>query len=181
MTQPPAPPPALGPAGHREAASAQIGSLDIAVLTVSDTRTEATDTAGALLRESLAADGHRIAAYAIVPDEPDRIAATAREWLARDDVDVLITTGGTGIARRDRTVATLKPLVEREVPGFGEVFRWLSYQDVGAPAMLSGAFAGVAGTRLVVALPGSRGAVRLALEKLLLPELRHLVWEARRT
>lgn len=171
---------AQGPSGHRAAAEAQVGGVRVAVLTVSDTRTEATDTGGRLLRERLAEAGHVIVAHAIVRDEADAIADTVRAWLAAPDTDAVITTGGTGIARRDRTVEALRPLVEREIPGFGEIFRWLSFQEIGAAAILSGAFAGVAGGKLLVCLPGSQGAVRLALEAILLPELRHLVWELRR-
>ncbi|MBX6350596.1 MAG: molybdenum cofactor biosynthesis protein [Clostridia bacterium] len=172
-----------GPSGHRSAAEAAFASLGIAVLTVSDTRNLATDTAGALLAERLGADGHRILDRRIVRDEVAAIRATVGEWLARDEVDVVVTTGGTGIARRDVTVQALEPFVGREVPGFGEVFRWLSYGEVGGAAVLSGAFAAIAygpKPKVLIALPGSQGAVRLALERLLLPELRHLVWEARR-
>lgn len=176
-------PPALGPTGHRRAAREALPSLGVAILTVSDTRTDETDKAGRLLREALARDGHRIVDRAIVKDDAEEVAAAVRAWLARDGVDVVVTTGGTGIARRDVTVAALLPFIAREIPGFGELFRWLSYQAIGAPAVLTGAFAGVAPgepAKVIVALPGSAGAVELALDKLLLPELRHLVWEARR-
>ncbi|MBE3589950.1 MAG: MogA/MoaB family molybdenum cofactor biosynthesis protein [Firmicutes bacterium] len=172
--------PATGPEGHRRAAEAQVGTVRAAVLTISDTRTEETDTAGRWIRERLAAAGHAVAAHRIVRDDPETVAEAVAGWLASPDVDVILTTGGTGIARRDRTVEAVRPLLEREIPGFGEIFRWLSYQEIGAAAMLSGAFAGTARGKLVACLPGSRGAVELALERLLLPELRHLVWELRR-
>jgi molybdenum cofactor biosynthesis protein B len=153
-------------------------TLSAAVLTVSDTRTLETDTGGALLAELLDAGGHRVVERALVPDEIESIRAAADRLLARDDVQVLLLTGGTGIAARDVTPEALAPLLDRELPGFGELFRALSYQEIGSAAMLSRAFAGTARGRVVAALPGSRAAIRLAVEKLLLPELPHLAAEA---
>jgi molybdenum cofactor biosynthesis protein B len=149
------------------------------VLTVSDTRTEETDTSGSLLRERLEAAGHEVAHYAIVPDEVATIRTTLEVWGA--EVEVVVTTGGTGIARRDTTVEVAEALITKMLPGFGELFRMLSFEEIGAGAMLSRATAGVYGAEgretLLFCCPGSKNAVRLAADRLIVPELRHLVWE----
>ena len=160
---------------HRERGPAQ---LPVVVITVSDTRTAADDTGGALLVELLEKAGHRVVGRAIVRDEVDAIRAAVDAAIGRDDVRAVLLTGGTGIAPRDVTPEALAPLLERQIPGFGELFRALSYTEIGSAAMLSRALAGIARGRLVVGLPGSRAAIRLALEKLLLPELPHLAGEA---
>lgn len=162
---------------HRRRA---LASVSCAVITVSDTRTLETDRGGALAEELLRARGHPVVERRVVPDEPASIAEALRTLLERDDVAAVILTGGTGAAPRDVTPEAIRPLLERELPGFGELFRLLSYQEVGSAALLSRALAGTAGGRVVAALPGSPAAVRLALEKLLLPELGHLVSEARK-
>ncbi len=150
-----------------------------AVLTVSDTRTAETDRSGALLRERLEAAGHEVAAYAIVPDESEAIRAKLTAWAGA--VEVVVTTGGTGIGRRDTTVEVAEALIVKPLPGFGELFRMLSFEEIGAGAMLSRATAGVYGTEgaetLLFCCPGSQNAVRLAADRLIVPELRHLVWE----
>ena len=150
------------------------------VLTVSDTRTLETDSGGARVAELLAAAGHAVVAREIVRDDAAAIAAALRAALARDGVDAVILTGGTGVAPRDVTPEAVEPLLDRVVPGFGELFRMLSYQDIGSAAMLSRALAGLVRGRVVFALPGSRGAVELAMEKLVLPEIGHLLGEARK-
>jgi molybdenum cofactor biosynthesis protein B len=150
------------------------------ILTVSDSRTEQTDTAGALIEERLREAGHRIVERAIVPDDPLRVRAFLEPILERSDVDAAIVTGGTGAAPRDRTPDAVEPLLDRVLPGFGEIFRALSFEEVGAAAMLSRALGGVVGRTAVFVLPGSRAAVRLALERLILPELPHLVGQLRR-
>jgi molybdenum cofactor biosynthesis protein B len=149
-----------------------------AVVTVSDTRTLETDSGGALAAELLERAGHPVVSRTLVRDEPQAIAAALRELLARGAVRAVVLTGGTGIAPRDRTPEAVEPLLERVIPGFGELFRALSYQEIGSAALLSRALAGLAAGRVVFVLPGSRGAVRLALEKLVLPELAHLAGEA---
>jgi molybdenum cofactor biosynthesis protein B len=149
-----------------------------AVLTVSDTRTLETDTGGALVAELLEAAGHPLVSRVIVPDDPEAIRRAALEALAGPDARALIVTGGTGVAPRDVTPDALEPLLQRVVPGFGELFRMLSWQEIGSAALLSRALAGLRDGRAVFVLPGSRGAVRLAMEKLVLPELGHLVGEA---
>jgi len=160
---------------HRREAPA---SIEVAVLTVSDTRTLETDTGGALLAELLEGGGHRVVHRAIVADDVGEIRAAAELALAQDGVRALLVTGGTGVAPRDVTPEALEPLVDRVVPGFGELFRMLSFAEIGSAALLSRAFAGLRGGQVVVALPGSRGAIQLALERLVLPELGHLVGEA---
>lgn len=148
-----------------------------AVLTVSDTRSAESDLSGVSIKETLGFAGHTVVAYQIVPDEPDEIRAVLTEWLGRDDVQAILTNGGTGIAARDTTYDAIVGLLDKRIDGFGELFRMLSWQEIGAAAMLSRAVAGVAGSKLVVAMPGSPKAVRLALTKLIVPELGHLVYE----
>jgi molybdenum cofactor biosynthesis protein B len=160
---------------HRSAAPRELAAV---VITVSDTRTHETDTGGALLVELLEGAGHRVVERVIVRDEVAAIRRAVETALARDGVHAVLLTGGTGIAARDVTPEAIDPLLDRRIPGFGELFRVLSYQEIGAAALLSRACAGTARGRVVAALPGSRAAIRLALEKLLLPELPHLAAEA---
>ncbi len=150
------------------------------VLTISDTKTPETDTSGALIRELLAWGGHTVAGSAIVRDEPADVQRIVREQCATPAVQAVILTGGTGITSRDSTFEAVEALLDKRLPGFGELFRVLSYQEIGAAAMLSRAQAGVRAGRIVVSLPGSPNACRLALEKLLIPELGHLVGEVNR-
>jgi molybdenum cofactor biosynthesis protein B len=163
---------------HRRDAVAEVAT---AVVTVSDTRTPETDKGGALVAELLAAGGHEVVSREIVKDEPAAIRAAVEAALGAEAVRAVILTGGTGVAPRDVTPESVQPLLEREVPGFGELFRMLSYQDIGSAALLSRALAGLARGRVVFVLPGSSGAVRLAMEKLILPELGHLAAEAVKT
>ena len=155
-------------------------TLGFAALTVSDSRTEADDASGDEIERQAAAAGHRLVERRIVRDEIVEIRAAAGELLRRDDVDVLVLSGGTGFSPRDLTLEAAAPLLERRVDGFGELFRMLSYQEVGAAAMLSRAAAGVIGRRAVFVLPGSPRAVALAMERLILPEAGHLLGQARR-
>ena len=158
-------------AEHRAGAPASVG---VFVLTVSDTRTEATDSGGGAIRELLTAAGHTVAGYRILPDEPAQVRAAVELALANPDVQVVITTGGTGVTSRDSTYEAVVALLQKRLDGFGELFRALSYQEIGAAAMLSRAVAGTVGRKAVLALPGSEHAVRLAMTKLILPELGHL-------
>jgi molybdenum cofactor biosynthesis protein B len=155
-------------------------SVACAVITISDTRTPDTDTSGQAIVALLEAAGHLVVARALVPDDPARIDERLASALADDDVQVVITTGGTGISRRDGTYEVVVRRLEKTLDGFGELFRMLSYHQVGPAAMLSRACAGLAAGRIVIALPGSDAAVRLAMEKLVIPELGHLVREAAR-
>ena len=150
------------------------------VITVSDTRTPETDTGGDLASRLLEEDGHQVVGRRIVPDEVDAIRGAVCQALDNPAVEAVILTGGTGIAPRDRTPEAVRPLLDRELPGFGELFRMLSYQQVGAAALLSRAFAGAAGRRFVACLPGSPKAVALAMERLILPEIRHILSELSR-
>jgi molybdenum cofactor biosynthesis protein B len=146
------------------------------VLTMSDTRSPETDTSGAAIRAALTQAGHDVVRYTVVRDEPGQIADLVRAYAA-DGCKLIITNGGTGIARRDSTFEAIDSLLEKRLPGFGELFRLLSYEEIGAAAMLSRATAGIYGGALIFCLPGSTSAVRLALEKLIIPQLAHLVWE----
>ena len=160
---------------HREKAKS-LGVIGIAIITVSDTRTEATDGNGKWLREQIAALGHEVTGYRIIRDEPDQVAAVLDE-LAATEARILLWNGGTGIAPRDTTFDVLSRKMEKTLPGFGELFRMLSFEVVGAAAMLSRATAGVYKGKLVVSTPGSPNAVQLAWTRLLAPELEHLAWE----
>jgi len=145
----------------------------VGIITVSDTRTEADDTSGQRIRDALVDSGHEVAFYRIVKDEPDQIAGLIAA--PPSPAQVVITNGGTGLAPRDTTFEAVSGLIEREMPGFGEIFRTLSYEQIGAAAMLSRATAGIAGNCVVFCLPGSTKAVDLAMTKLIVPQLRHLV------
>ncbi len=147
------------------------------VITCSDTRTPDTDTSGRLIRELLTDKGHRIAAYHLAKDEPAEIKARIAEGLADESVQAIIINGGTGISRRDSTFEAVDAMLEKRLDGFGEVFRYLTYQDIGSPAIMSRATAGIIKGRVLFSTPGSENAVRLAMEKLILPELGHLVKE----
>jgi molybdopterin adenylyltransferase len=149
--------------------------INCAVITVSDTRTPETDKSGQLLQALLQQAGHRIGAYVIIPDEPTQIEQQLTQLCDRSDIDAIVFNGGTGIAPRDTTYDALAGLLEKTLPGFGEIFRYLSYQEIGSRAIASRATAGVYRQKLVFSLPGSSGAVKLALEKLILPELIHFV------
>ncbi|HET6566871.1 MAG TPA: molybdenum cofactor biosynthesis protein B [Rhodothermales bacterium] len=149
-----------------------------AVLTVSDTRTADSDTSGALMKARLAEAGHEVAAYRIVPDEPAQVSALLDELAGT--VEAILLNGGTGVSRRDNTYEAIAAKLEKTLPGFGEIFRMLSYHEIGSGAMLSRAIAGVYRDTVVFSTPGSANAVRLAMDKLIIPELPHLVWELAR-
>ena len=165
------------PLEHKATAPTTVGCF---VLTVSDTRTPENDTGGDTIRALLTGGGHVVVGSAIVRDEPADVARIVREACADPRVKVVILTGGTGITSRDSTFEAVEALLDKRLPGFGELFRVLSYQEIGAAAMLSRAQMGIHARRIVVSLPGSPNACRLALEKLLLPELGHLLREASR-
>jgi molybdopterin adenylyltransferase len=152
--------------------------LKAGVITASDTRTPETDTSGALIRECLERAGHKVLYYEILPDTPERIAGAIAANLAR--LDAIIVNGGTGIAPRDTTIEAVRPLLERELDGFGELFRMLSYNEIGSAAMLSRAVAGLRDGHFIAALPGSTAACKLAMEKLIIPELGHIAYLAGR-
>ncbi len=168
----------MGTAAHREYAGH--GPVTVAIVTVSDSRTPETDSNGIFLRERLTALGHRVAGYRIIKDEPDQVLAALQEMAAIEGVQLILFNGGTGIAPRDTTFDVLSRALEKTLPGFGELFRMLSYQEVGAAAMLSRATAGTYRGKVVFSTPGSPNAVEVALEKLILPEINHLAWEVAR-
>jgi molybdopterin adenylyltransferase len=150
------------------------------ILTISDTRTLATDSSGRAICDLLWAEGHQVTGRKLVRDEPGQVREAIEAQLANPDVQVIIATGGTGITSRDTTYETISALLDKRLDGFGELFRMLSYQEIGPAAMMSRAVGGLAKTRVVLSLPGSEAAVRLAMTKLVLPELGHLVREASR-
>ena len=166
--------------GHLEHKATAPSQIRCYVLTISDTRTADNDTGGGAIADLLTAEGHVIAGRRIVMDEPELVRASVNEQLLNPDVQAIITTGGTGISSRDRTLEALETLFEKRLHGFGELFRMLSYQDIGPSAMLSRACAGTARGKVIISLPGSERAVRLAMTKLILPELGHLVREISR-
>ncbi|HAK55353.1 MAG: molybdenum cofactor biosynthesis protein B [Vicinamibacterales bacterium] len=165
---------------HREHRAQSPTQVRCYVLTVSDSRTEETDAGGRAIVELLTSAGHEVVDRRIVKDEPDQVRAAVALQFAHERVQAIITTGGTGISSRDRSYEAVTGLLEKRLDGFGEIFRALSFEEIGPAAMLSRAFAGTAHGKILIALPGSEHAVRLALTKLVLPELGHLVREASR-
>ncbi len=163
---------------HLEHKKEALKNLSCGIITISDTRTEETDESGRLIGTLLEDDGHEPKVYSIVKDDPEAILEAVRTAL--DQVDVVICNGGTGISPRDVTIETLKPLIERTIEGFGETFRSLSYDEIGSSAILSRAVAGVVGKNLLFCLPGSPNAVELAMEKLIIPEMGHMLAQVRK-
>lgn len=161
---------------HRNIAAEQHETIKLAIVTVSDTRTPETDTNYHYLNEQIATAGHQVVGYRIVKDEADQVE-DALEEMVQTGAQLILFNGGTGIAKRDRTYDVLIRKIEKEMSGFGEIFRMLSYDQVGAAAMLSRATAGIYKGRLIITTPGSPAAMRLAWEKLILPEIHHLAWE----
>jgi len=159
---------------HKHHAPRSVGCM---IITCSDTRTPDTDTSGQLIQKLLKENGHTIATYHLVKDEPEQIKARISEGVANDSVQAIIINGGTGISRRDSTFEAVDGLLEKRLDGFGEVFRFLTYQEIGSPAIMSRATAGIIKGRILFSTPGSENAVRLAMEQLILPELGHLVKE----
>lgn len=171
------------PTGTREhrAEASRLGALACAVLTVTDSRTVETDESGPLARRLLEEAGHTIVLHALLPNREAEVRACVEHWLARGDLHAIVITGGTGFGSKDRTIEAVRPLFEKEIPGFGELFRLISYQEqIGTTAILSRATAGSAKGAVIVSLPGSKAAVELALTRVLIPELPHLLREVRR-
>jgi molybdenum cofactor biosynthesis protein B len=158
--------------------NASPGKLRCAVITVSDTRTVDTDQGGAIVVQLLQLAGHHVEARQIIPDEPKLMQSLLEGYVAAD-LDAVLLTGGTGVTRRDQTFETVSRLLDKPLPGYGELFRMLSYQEIGAAAMLSRAVAGICRSTVVITMPGSPAGVRLAMQTLIIPELRHLVGQAR--
>ncbi len=165
-------------AEHKAAAPKAVGCM---VITVSDTRNEETDKSGQLMKTLLQEAGHEILLYRIVKDEPNEIRAAIEEGAAHEGIQIILLNGGTGIAKRDTTYEAVNGLLEKVMPGFGEIFRFLSYtEDIGSAAILSRAIAGTYKEKAIFSTPGSSGAVRLAMTRLILPELGHVVRELRK-
>jgi len=157
---------------HRARAPLRVAFV---VITISDSRTEATDQSGKLIKQVLAEEEQQVVDYRIVRDEPGEIESLLQEVLGRQDIDVVLLNGGTGISPRDGTYEVVSRLLEKRLEGFGELFRYLSYQEIGSAAIMSRAVAGVARGKVVISLPGSSGAVDLAMRSLILPEVGHMV------
>jgi molybdenum cofactor biosynthesis protein B len=151
-----------------------------AIITLSDTRTPDTDTSGQAIRRLLEADGHSVSSYRLILDDADQLRGALDELLPDDATDAILSTGGTGISARDATVDVIEEMLDAPLPGFGELFRMLSFEEIGSGAMMSRAIAGIARGKPVFAMPGSSKAVELALTRLILPELRHLLHELRK-
>jgi molybdenum cofactor biosynthesis protein B len=166
--------------GYREHKEKSPRSVTCAILTISDSRTEQDDESGKLLKERLSQNGHKVLAYAILKNDADAIRRKIEELLKSADIQVIITSGGTGISHRDVTIETISPVLEKKVDGFGELFRFLTYQEIGTGSMMSRAMAGVAKGKVVICLPGSLNAVELAMDKMIFPEIGHMVREATR-
>lgn len=154
--------------------------VSCAVLVISDSRTEATDESGKLLRQKLGENGHQVIDYAILKNDSEAIKKKIDELLEQEELQVIISSGGTGLSKRDVTVETISPVLEKKLDGFGELFRSLSYQEIGTASIMSRAVAGMAGGKIVICIPGSLGAARLAIDRIILPEIGHMVREATR-
>ncbi len=169
--------PRVGVSDHKAQAPHSVGCF---VLTVSDTRTAETDTSGRAIRELLEAAGHDVIASALVPDDPAQVTTIVTRQLTDPTTRVIITTGGTGITSRDGTFEAVDRLFDKRLTGFGELFRMLSFDEIGSAAMMSRAAAGTVGTRAIFVLPGSESAVRLAMTRLIVPELGHIAQQLRK-
>lgn len=165
---------------HERSAAADRPSIGCAVITLSDTRTLADDTSGQLIVDELTAAGHRVVARHIIPDEPARLGPLLDLLCIAPEVEAVLLTGGTGIAPRDSTYDVVAGRLDKRLDGFGELFRMLSWEEIGPAAMMSRAIGGLRNRRVVLSMPGSRGAVGLAMTRLILPQIAHLVWEASR-
>lgn len=166
--------------GHIDHKEKSPETVSCAVIVISDSRTEKTDESGKLLFNKLAEAGHKVLSFAFLKNETDDIRRKIDELINHSETQVIITSGGTGASRRDVTIETIKPLMDKKLDGFGELFRFFSYQEIGTSCILSRAMAGVIRGKVIICLPGSSGATRLALEKVILPEIGHMVREASR-
>ncbi|MGB1287498.1 MAG: MogA/MoaB family molybdenum cofactor biosynthesis protein [Aggregatilineales bacterium] len=165
----------MGAEDHHERAGND--PVNVAIVTVSDTRTPETDKNKQYLEARLQETGHVAAAYRLIKDEPDQVASVLDDLSAMPDIRMILFNGGTGIAPRDTTYDVIAAKLEKTLPGFGEIFRMISYEDIGAAAMMSRAIAGVYRQTVIISMPGSTNAVKTAFEKLILPEINHLAWE----
>jgi molybdenum cofactor biosynthesis protein B len=166
--------------GYHEHKHHDIQNVACAVITTSDSRTEKDDESGKLIKQRLVDNGHKVTYYAILKNEATIIRQKIEELLRRDDMQVIITGGGTGLSKRDVTVNTIAPMLEKQLDGFGELFRQLTYQEIGTGSIMSRAIAGAAGGKVIICIPGSVSAATLAMDKIILPEIGHLVREVTR-
>jgi len=166
--------------GYQEHKHQAPKSVDCAVVIISGTRTEKTDESGKLIMQALKSSGHKVVSYSILKNDAALIGHKLNELLGEEGLQVIITSGGTGVSRLDITVEAVFPILEKKLDGFGELFRFLTYREIGTPSIMSRAMAGVARGKVIICLPGSVGAVKLAMEKIILPEIGHLVREATR-
>lgn len=163
--------------GHEDHMKHARENVPCAVITISDSRTEEDDTSGTIIMEKLEEGEHPVNEYRIVPDRYEVINEAVTELLDREDIKIIITNGGTGITEKDVTVEAVMPLLDKVLPGFGEIFRYLSYQEIGSAAIMSRAFGGTASEKVVICLPGSTGAVTTAMDRIIIPQLGHMVLE----
>ncbi len=166
--------------GYQEHKHESPKSVNCAVLIISNTRTEQNDESGKLIIKALGENGHRVVAYCILKNDAASIQQKLDELLLKESLQVIITSGGTGISHLDVTVETISQALEKKLDGFGELFRFLTHQEIGSGSILSRAIGGVAKGKVILCLPGSVGAVSLAMKKIILPEIGHLVREATR-
>jgi len=166
--------------GFKEHKCHSLKNVAVAVITMSDTRTKENDDSGKYIMKKLEGNGHKIISYSVIRDEKKLLMDELEKLVNNDDVQVIITNGGTGISRRDITVDVVESLLDKKLDGFGEIFRHLSYKGIGSPAVMSRAVAGAVKNKIIICLPGSLGAVKLGVEKLIIPEIGHLVWEVNR-
>lgn len=166
--------------GYHEHKHHDVQNVSCAVITTSDSRMEENDESGKLIKQHLTDNGHKVTYYTIVKNDSLLIKRMIMELLNRDDIQVIITSGGTGLSKRDVTVNTVAPMLEKTLDGFGELFRQLTYQEIGTGSIMSRAIAGVSNGKVIICIPGSLGAATLAMDKIILPEIGHLVREATR-
>ncbi len=164
--------------GYQEHKHKAPKSVSCAVLTISDTRTEQDDESGRFVRQKLSETGHQVILHCILKNEADSIKHKIHELLKEEEVQVIIIIGGTGVSRRDVTIETIHPILEKELDGFGELFRFLTYGEIGTGSIMSRAIAGIAERKVILCLPGSPEAAKLVMDNIILPELGHLVMEA---
>ena len=166
--------------GHKDHKEKAGKSVKCFIITVSDSRTPDTDESGKVISDVLKNNGHYITGYVILKDEPKVVCEYVRDEALEEDVEAIIINGGTGISSRDSTFEAIDSILEKRLTGFGELFRYLSYKEIGSSAIMSRACAGVLNKKIIISMPGSESAVRLAMSKLILPELSHMVWEVNR-
>ena len=170
----------IGKMSYNEHKEKSPNSVTCSVLIISDSRTEENDESGRFLKDRLEKNGHRVLSYALLTNDVAAIKKQVKTLLQQAELQVIITSGGTGASHRDVSVETITPLLEKKLDGFGELFRFLTYQEIGTTSVMSRAMAGVANGKIIISLPGSLGAVTLAMEKIILPEVGHMVREATR-